>query len=179
MSTQKTLWRKSSSRHKQILGQFFCGGYAIQPWSDQTTWCSLQVWASPRALCVSEFRRVKSIWSGQETKCVSFLIFGQIWCFLPSKQGASSSVFQWCNLVWFHYYYFFFPVEKLNQNVPMAEWYNNFNIVGLSVCHTEPLVSCSLIPASQIKTHVPKQTLLNYVFLFHIDLCKNLSPKAL
>lgn len=83
--------------------------------------------------------------------------------------------------IWFGFIIiiFFFPVEKLNQNVPMAEWYNNFNIVGLSVCHTEPLVSCSLIPASQIKTHVPKQTLLNYVFLFHIDLCKNLSPKAL
>lgn len=52
----------------------------------------------------------------------------------------------------------------------MAEWYNNFDIVGLSVSHTDPLVSCSLILASQIKTHTPKQTLLNYVFIFHIDL---------
>lgn len=27
----------------------------------------------------------------------------------------------------------------------MAEWYNNFDIVDLSVSHTDPLVSCSLI----------------------------------
>lgn len=36
-------------------------------------------------------------------------------------------------------------MAELNQSVQMAEWYNNFDIVGLSVSHTDPLVSCSLI----------------------------------